>query len=305
MPTTRSPTNKALASKVTTSSADAANLKTSRKQTEKEKKSSQQASKADKSKSEQKKAKSQEAPRDSLKEDENQSGQNETKNDSEKDAKESEDETKDDEGVLQQHRDEAKIFRDHLSSTKAAELRPLITMVRRRGKETAQEQILDLRRTRGRVVLITACNLNSLANNEDDEVLSLHVQELNELQKRFESSLLVLVLQVEEKGLLWKKRSRADKAKSLRKTREVMERLDLNFQVSRPLAVDGSAAPSLLRYFKDLANAPHDIGASFGSYFILDSSGCFYARRDNCFPGELTPEIFSLCALIRPFEPFE
>ncbi|GBG28256.1 E3 ubiquitin-protein ligase arih1 [Hondaea fermentalgiana] len=144
---------------------------------------------------------------------------------------------------------------------------------------------------------VSRCSLDDLRESENDGELRLHVEELNELQQRFRDSLQIVVLQSEHKGKLWRKRSRAEKAQALRQTRQAMETLDVEFQMSRPLAVDGPDTLALLKHLKAQSQNPLDIGSKFSTYFVLDATGCFHCRRSGIFPMQLEAELESLCCV--------
>ena len=68
----------------------------------------------------------------------------------------------------------------------------------------------------------------------------------------------------------------------------VQDRLGLqSLRLSLPTQVDGVHGNQLWRQLKRLATNHADVGADFGSYFLLDSTGCFVGRYDGLFPDQL------------------
>jgi hypothetical protein len=122
-----------------------------------------------------------------------------------------------------------------------------------------------------------------------------HAAELAELVDRYGTDRLVCVIAVVDEDpdpSAWRSRNAEERRKAAKRNRLVQDSLGLqSLRLSLPTQVDGLHGNQLWRQLKRLATNHTDVGAEFGSYFLLDSTGCFVGRYDGLFPNQLEAQI--------------
>ncbi|CAK9085595.1 GDH/6PGL endoplasmic bifunctional protein [Includes: Hexose-6-phosphate dehydrogenase (Glucose 1-dehydrogenase) (GDH) (Glucose-6-phosphate dehydrogenase)) [Durusdinium trenchii] len=199
------------------------------------------------------------------------------------------DETKDKGGDEHEHEKkadvgavEARIHRALISSAKLLAVERKLALVPAVGSESLGKDQLDFDALRGCAVLLTACDLETLRDTES-ETVQLHVQELNELLQEHDGRLVACVLLHQHSG---------DKSRhSVKQLREAIQKLSFEGKVTKPLHVVGPRLHPLVQFLKEETGVARDLGVSFDTFFLIDSTGVLVGRFDKVFPRELEAKI--------------